>query len=116
MRKRRTVKTIKCNVCEKMIGGFLNDNLSIYDTDILLNHVENCASCMDELTIQYLVTEGFLNVEKSGDYNLVDALDRKINMSKRKVENHFVKIDTLILFFSLLLVLSILAIIIILFL
>lgn len=115
MKKMRAVKAIECNVCEKMIGGFLNDNLSVYDMDLLLHHIDGCASCMDELTIQYLVTEGFLNVEKSGDYNLVEALDRKLNFSKRKVEKYFIKMNTLMLFFGILLLLSIMVIAIILF-
>jgi len=111
MKKQRNIKKIKCNECEKMITGYLKNNLSVYDVDIMLNHIDGCHSCMEELTIQYLVSEGLASVEKSGNYNLVEELQKKLQGSRKKIELNILRVNFSILILSIVFILSVLTII-----
>lgn len=115
MGKERKIRKIECNKCEKMIAAYLSNDLSIFDIDVMLNHVKSCSSCMEELTIQYLVTEGFSEVDKTGNYNLIKSLEDKIASSQNRVEKHMLHTSTSILFLSVVFLLSVLAIIVLVF-
>lgn len=107
MNNKKNTKKINCISCEKMITGYLKNNLSIYDVDMMLEHVKKCDSCMEELTIQFLVTEGLSSVEESGNYNLVNALDEKLYNSERRIEKYLSRINASIAVLSLILLASI---------
>lgn len=107
MEKMRKIKTIECNECEKMITGYISNKLAIYDVDIMLNHIESCSSCKEELTIQFLVTEGLQHVEKSNNYNLIKVLEDKLSFSHKRVERHISSISLAISILTLILLASI---------
>lgn len=79
MEKRRKIKPISCSECEKMIYPYLDNALSVSDLEIIYNHIKNCPSCMEELSIQFLVTKGIEAVDKSDNYNLVKSLKTKLD-------------------------------------
>lgn len=86
MEKTRKIKPISCSECEKMIYPYLDNALSISDIEIIYNHIKNCPSCMEELTIQFLVTEGIEAVDKSDNYNLVKSLNNKLRDTERLLQ------------------------------
>ena len=52
-----------CKEIEKMIPSFLEDDLDTDDLREFMEHVERCNDCMEELSIQFLVTEGMARLE-----------------------------------------------------
>ena len=69
---------IDCKKAEKMIPGFIKGKLTDSDTTVLLDHVETCESCREELTIQYFISEGLDSIDENGDYDLLNGFNRKI--------------------------------------
>ena len=47
-----------CKETEKMIPLFLKDELETEELREFMEHIESCEDCKEELTIQFLVTEG----------------------------------------------------------
>lgn len=77
---------IDCKEANRLIPGFVNRTLSLQDTVAFVNHVKNCRSCKEELTIQYLVYRGFDEAVSSGEYNLITKLDREIKDAELRIE------------------------------
>ncbi len=65
-----------CKETQRMITGFLNDELEIRSLERFLNHIEECKSCREELTIQFLVEVGTKRLEDGTNFNLSEELDR----------------------------------------
>ncbi len=68
-----------CKEFQRLIPGFLDDNLDVHLLEVFLGHVESCKSCREELTIQFLVEVGTKRLEDGTNFNLKDELD---NMMK----------------------------------
>ena len=49
---------LDCKQTEKLIPQFLKDELDNRTEKKFLNHVDGCSSCLEELSIQFLVTNG----------------------------------------------------------
>ncbi|MCR5309948.1 MAG: zf-HC2 domain-containing protein [Lachnospiraceae bacterium] len=80
---------LNCKQVERLIPDYINNKLSDEDTKALIEHVESCPSCKEELTIQYLVFEGLNDVEESGDFNLITRLNLRLKQdSDRFKEIH----------------------------
>ena len=47
---------LDCKQTEKLIPQFLKDELDNRTEKKFLNHVDGCSSCLEELSIQFLVT------------------------------------------------------------
>lgn len=96
-------KPLDCKSIEKMIPIYLEDKLEAYQMLALLNHVKKCQECKEELSIQYMVSEGLTRAEEENNYNLVEGLDLKIKDSYKKIKAH----DVVFFGFSFCLVLSV---------
>lgn len=88
MKKMKKIKPIGCEKCEKMIPAFLDNTMPIKELEIVYNHFKNCRNCMEELTIQFLVSEGIEAVENSDNYDLVTSLNRKLLETERRIKNN----------------------------
>lgn len=78
--------TVPCNLIEKMIPKYLNKELKDRDKYELLTHVAGCASCREELSIQYFVHAGFeTEGDELKDFNLPRALSKKIETDREKL-------------------------------
>lgn len=77
-----------CKETQKHIMDFLKDDLKDEDTEPFLNHVSDCKECMEELTIQYLVTEGLQRLETGSAFDAKKELRQKIQdtMAKRRLQ------------------------------
>lgn len=80
-----------CKDYEKMIPAYLANSLPPYEMERLLGHIKKCSSCKEELTIQYLVSDGLWMVENSDNYDLLRGLAKKINDSERYVKRYRLK-------------------------
>lgn len=63
-----------CKETEKMIPFFLQDDLETEDLREFMEHIEECDDCREELTIQFLVTEGMSRLEEGNVFDLQNEL------------------------------------------
>lgn len=86
--KKKAKRKVDCKKIEKRIPLYLADKLSVYETLGFLNHISECPSCKEELTIQYMVSEGIDKAEKYNEYNLLGGLQEKIALSYGRIKKH----------------------------
>lgn len=67
-----------CKDTEKMIPLFLEDNLDTDDLRKFMEHIEKCGECKEELTIQFLVSEGMARLESGNVFDLQNELKFRI--------------------------------------
>lgn len=65
---------MKCKETEKMIPLFLEDELDTDDLRDFMDHIESCEECKEELSIQFLVSEGMARLETGNVFNLQSEL------------------------------------------
>ncbi len=68
-----------CQETQKAIPRFIKDELEGRELQAFLNHVESCEECKEELSIQYLVTEGMNHLEKDSTFDLQGSLEAKLS-------------------------------------
>ncbi len=68
-----------CKETQRMISGFLEDELDVHSLEAFLDHIEECNSCREELTIQFLVEVGTKRLEDGTNFNLSEELDHTMN-------------------------------------
>ncbi len=71
-----------------MIPAYLEDDLSAKDLQAFLEHIDNCADCSEELTIQFLITEGLSTLSTGDSYDLQTAMTDKVRESHRDITVH----------------------------
>lgn len=71
---------LECKDCEKMIPDFIAQKMNYKTLKRFCDHVLNCPDCREELTIQFLVSEGMNRLEEG------DAFDLNHELAKRMVE------------------------------
>ena len=63
-----------CKETEKIIPSFLQDDLDTEELREFMEHIEGCEECREELTIQFLVTEGMARLEEGNVFDLQNEL------------------------------------------
>ena len=71
--------TMDCKEFQRMIPGFLSDELDNYSLESFLNHMDTCRSCKEELTIQFLIDTGIQRLEDGSTFNLNGELQSTLN-------------------------------------
>ena len=85
-------KTVTCSQVTKWIPGFIKNEMKIEDLELFLNHIQNCGTCKEELSIQYLVSVGLDSLENTNNFNLQAELENALEMAYKKVRmHHFLK-------------------------
>lgn len=77
-----------CKEFEKLIPGFINQELDYKTLKRFQEHIDCCPSCKEELVIQFLVTEGLARLEDGGAFDLQGELDRRMEEAQRKIRFH----------------------------
>lgn len=77
------MKELTCKQTEKLIPQFIRDDMDNYTKKQFLAHVEECDSCHEELSIQFLVTEGMQRLESGDTFDLNRELKMRVNTEKR---------------------------------
>ena len=85
---RAFIKDMNCKQAESMIPAYLRDELEPDDLLEFLNHVDTCDECREELSIQFLITDGLNSLNTGDSYDLQSAMDDKVRSSRREIENH----------------------------
>lgn len=79
------VLIMTCKEAEKMIPAFIDHTLDEDDLEALMQHIENCEMCKEELSIQLLVSEGMDRLESGSSFNLQGSVKRRVDMGKRQI-------------------------------
>ena len=75
-----------CKEIEKMIPSFLEDDLDTDDLREFMEHVERCNDCMEELSIQFLVTEGMARLESGSVFDLPNELLERLEHAEHTLK------------------------------
>lgn len=76
-----------CKEAQGCIHLFLKDELD-RDTEFrLVEHIRSCSECREELTVEYLLTEGISRLENAENIDVQSELDDRLNrtITRRKV-------------------------------
>lgn len=89
---------MNCIECKKLIKDFINDSLDNKTTLEFVEHVKSCPECMEELSIDFLVSEGLKRLDNVTSFNLQEELEEKIesSTSKAKFQIQFVVVAVVV--------------------
>lgn len=76
---------MECREAERLIGAFIHDKLETDNMKQFVHHIEICDSCLEELSIQYLVEAGMQRLEEGNTFDLQKELEMKLEQSRRRV-------------------------------
>ncbi|MCR4891689.1 MAG: zf-HC2 domain-containing protein [Lachnospiraceae bacterium] len=76
---------LTCKDVESLMQPFLENKLKPRETRLLLNHVENCKECEDELEIRFLLAEGLRRIEDGESLDLNQELSDRIKKSRKRL-------------------------------
>ncbi len=79
---------MNCKETEKMIPLFLQDALEGKKLEQFVEHIEKCPECKEELSIQFLVAEGMERLEEGNNFNLQNALTKKLDSAHSRIKVH----------------------------
>ena len=71
-----------CKDYEKLIPDFLADKLDSVMAEKFIDHIEHCQECMEEVSIQFLITEGMNRLEQGNTFELSKELANLIEENK----------------------------------
>ena len=79
---------IDCLQAENMVARYINHKLSLEELEEFLDHIENCASCYDELETYFIVHEALeqLDDDKSTVLDFRNLLKQDIRKSRRYIQ------------------------------
>ena len=83
---------MNCKEVEKNIPRFLRKECSAKEEIALLEHIIHCSECKEELSIQFLLTEGINRLENGESFDLNKELDKLLKEqanTKKKHRTHF---------------------------
>lgn len=80
--------SMDCKEYERLIPGYIAQKLSYAELKRFCRHTKECGECREELTIQYLTTEGIQRLEDGGAFDLQKELDQHEADARRKIRFH----------------------------
>lgn len=88
---------MKCTQFEKMIPDFIQKKMDFVTLESFCRHADSCENCKEELTIQFLVTEGMQRLEEGEAFDLQREMDLRMEQAWKTVNrnNQCLKIGTL---------------------
>lgn len=75
-----------CKETEKLIPPFLQDDLDTEDLREFMEHIDQCDDCREELTIQFLVTEGMVRLEAGNVFDLQSELKYRMDEAEHMLK------------------------------
>lgn len=67
-----------CKSIEKLIPKFLKNECTPKEETMILAHVKECAECREELTIEFLLSEGLSRLESGESFDLSKELEKRL--------------------------------------
>lgn len=77
---------IDCLTAEKQINCFLKGEMDNRTATRFLRHIEECSSCREELSIQFLVSVGLERLEDGEAFNLNQELTNRLETAQWQVK------------------------------
>lgn len=74
-----------CKEFEKLIPDYVARKLDYLTLKDFHAHMESCADCKEELTINFLVTDGLQKLEDGDAYDLQKEWDNRVSETRRKL-------------------------------
>ncbi len=74
-----------CRECEKQIPDFVGRKMDYFEMKQFLEHVDACASCREELVIQFLIQEGMARLEDGDVFDLQRELQAHLEEARRRI-------------------------------
>ena len=102
------MRDLTCKQEEKLILPFIRDTLDNRTKRQFLNHLDHCDQCLEELSIQFLVTTGMQRLENGDAFDLNRELGERIATERKhlhmlgSVESALVGLEAISLLLSLL--------------
>lgn len=78
---------MECREAQKLVNSFIEDKLDSRKLADFLEHIENCESCREELSIQFLVKEGMQRLEDGNMFDLQSELLQKLEAARRRIKH-----------------------------
>lgn len=77
-----------CKEFERKIPAFVANALEYKELKNFLSHVECCAECREELTIQVLISEGMARLEEGSAFDLQREMRRRMQEAEKSIRLH----------------------------
>ena len=86
-------RKMDCRECQRRIHDFIEQNMEYLTLKRFGHHIKSCPECLEELTIQFLVSEGMARLEEGDAFDLNFELNQRVLEAKRKIKRNdrFVK-------------------------
>ena len=83
-----------CKEFERLIPDFVSDKLDYQNLKNFISHMDHCENCREELTIQFLVTEGIQRLEDGRAFDLQRELQQRLEEAKKhvRIQNIFMRV------------------------
>lgn len=72
-----------CKKTKANISKFIEDSLEGRELREFIDHIGHCEDCKEELSIQFLVTEGLSRLENSSSFDIQGRLNEKLKRGDR---------------------------------
>lgn len=79
---------MKCREFQKIIPDIINEKIPDNALEEVIEHVESCHDCYDELEIYYVLQYGLKDTDSKQSMNFVGRLDRKIKKMKMHLKHY----------------------------
>jgi len=79
---------MSCKEFEKLIPDFISRKLDYPTLKQFYEHMERCEACKEELTVQFLVTEGIQHLEDGSTFDLQAELMRRLEETRQQIKLH----------------------------
>lgn len=88
-----------CRGYRPYMWPYLRNELGEKKISDLIDHVDSCQECRNELKMQFLISEGFRRLEEgSSNYNLLNDFDVRLDESRMRCKN--IKVSNMIVFWG----------------
>lgn len=81
-----------CRDWQRLISGFLENQLSIDEQEAFVSHVRGCSDCYEELEIMFTLSIGLNELENNTSseisYNFRKMLDNKLQQAEYQCESY----------------------------
>lgn len=71
---------MNCKEIEKLIPKFIKNECTPKEEAMLLEHIKSCPECKEELTIQFLLSEGLNRLEAGESFDLNKELEKRLTV------------------------------------
>lgn len=79
---------MNCREFQKKIPDIINGKVPDEQLEDVIEHVDTCHDCYDELEIYYVLQYGLKDTDNKQSMNFVGRLDRKIKKMKRHLKHY----------------------------